>query len=285
MLLRRGAGKSGKIQGIDLDYLTRRYADIIPNAFRARTLASSHLEKLSKTIPEKKLSDHFGFSVSFLCHRLAQEKADLEERIFLDYVKEKKLVLAVSNDPELGYRIPDADEIVSSGANPYQYYLFNDVDVSSMNSLERHVGELLDRQQTIVWWFKNRVKGGWYSIQGWRENRFFPDFVAAKKNTSGKLDIVYILEAKGEHIAGNEDTTYKKQVLDLMTEQSRMGQLQTYVQKEFPGFHINEKIEEYLVEEGQEEAKIRSLFSIKESSKIKAKPLNNTRKKQRAKAK
>jgi type III restriction enzyme len=185
----------------------------------------------------------------------------LEENIFMDYLARKRLVLAVSNDPNLGYRIPETEEIQSSGTNLFQYYLFNDVDIASMNELERRVGNLLDRQSSILWWFKNKVKRDGYSIQGWRSNRVYPDFVAAKKDANDKLDIVYIFESKGEHLQGNADTEYKKKVLDIMTDQHRQDAIQMYTQPELPLFKVNDRVECYLIEEGREEHEIRKLFA------------------------
>ena len=87
-----------------------------------------------------------------------------------------------------------------------------------------------------------------------------PDFVAAKKNNDGGLEIVYILESKGEHLSGNADTIYKQKVLRLMTEQKKEHAVQHYEQIDLPFGKVNENVEFYLVEQGKEEEKVRSLF-------------------------
>ena len=129
-----------------------------------------------------------------------------------------------------------------------------------MNRLERKVGDTLDKQARILWWFRNKISRQWYAIQGWQQYKIRPDFVAAKKADADKLELVYIFESKGEHLLGNVDTRYKKKVLDLMTKQHRSKRIERYRQKELPFVEINEKAEFYLVEENKEEETLKNLF-------------------------
>lgn len=245
---------------ISNEYITRRYIELIPNAFSARSLCEQHLLVLSKKLGKESLRDHFGFIVSTLVKHLESEKLRQEESIFLDLIKNKKLVLAVSTDTEFGWSIPTKDEIQVSGIdNPYKYYLFDDVDINSMNSLEQNVGDILEKQDRILWWFRNKVGRDWYSIQGWRKNKISPDFVAAKRD-GDKVEVVYILESKGEHLMGNTDTLYKKNILDLITSVNREKKIQTFLQQELPFGNLNQSIEAHLVEQGKEETDIRKLF-------------------------
>ncbi len=138
-------------------------------------------------------------------------------------------MLAVSDDKEMGCQIPQTDTIaVDRTPNYFKYYLFEDVDLTSMNSLEQKVGDILDKQEKILWWFRNKVLRNWYSIQGWHEYKLRPDFVAAKKNEKGGLELLYILESKGEHLIGNADTVYKQKVMNIMTEQKKQKAIYHY---------------------------------------------------------
>jgi hypothetical protein len=67
------------------------------------------------------------------------------------------------------------------------------------------------------------------------------------------------MESKGEHLLGNNDTTYKNKVFEQMTAQHKAGKLKTY-QTEFDFGVVNEAIEAYLIEGGKEEQKIRELM-------------------------
>ncbi len=246
---------------INIDYLTRRYAELTENPFYARKMAYSHTETLIKGIGREKVETHFGYISAFLYKILSEVKTKGEESLFLEYLKAKKIVLAVSNDKELGVRIPDEDNIVvGRGPNPYKYYLFEDVELTSMNSLEQKVGDILDKQEKILWWFRNKVSGNWYSIQGWQEYKLRPDFVAAKKSEKGELELVYILESKGEHLSGNVDTLYKQKVLNVMTEQKKQKAIYRFKQMSLPFGQVNDNVEFYLVGQGKEEEDLKKFF-------------------------
>src|SRR3989344_5502472 len=52
-------------------------------------------------------------------------------------------------------------------------------------------------------------------MSGWKKDKIYPDFIVAKKNNKdNSLELVYILESKGEHLLGNADTVYKKGIFD-----------------------------------------------------------------------
>ncbi len=253
--------KNGKDE-INIDYLTRRYVELIENPFFARNIASNHIDFLVKSIGQEKVSSHFSYIAAFLYNNLFSEKSSQEEKLFLDYLIKKKLVLAVSDDSDSGYKIPKEDVVtVGRIPNPYKYYLFEDVDLLSMNSLEQKVGDILDKQEKILWWFRNKVSKNWYSIQGWQEYRIRPDFVAAKKKDNGGLELVYIIESKGEHLSGNPDTLYKKSVLDIMTSQKTQNKIESYQQLELPfNSKLNDQVEFYLIEENNEEESLKKLY-------------------------
>ena len=260
----RSSGETMTLDGdaqISVDYLTRRYAEIIDNPFFARRKATEHIDLLRGGLGKEKLREHFSYSASMLHGFLQAEKARQEEAIFIEALNDRKLVLAVSDDEKLGYHIPQTDTItVDRMPNIFRYYLFDDVELSSMNSLERTVGQILDNQAKILWWFRNKIGRQWYAIQGWQKHKIRPDFIAAKKNAVGKLELVYIVESKGEHLLGNADSQYKKAVLDLMTEQHKMNKIERYQLKQMELFKINEKVESYFVEEKKEDETLRKMF-------------------------
>jgi type III restriction enzyme len=244
---------------ISLEYATRRYAELIENPFAARHCAAAHIDLLKRELGEEKLSGHFSFLISELCHLLEIEKSEQEENNFLELLRTGSLVLAVSDEPDLGYRIPDTDSItVSRLPSHWKSYLYDDVEISTMNSLESKVGDLLDNQAKILWWFRNRVGQESYAFQGWRDGKIHPDFVAAKKTDSGKLELVYVVESKGEHLLGNADTRYKKSVMDRMNEQHESGKVKKIQQTDL--FAVNDEVEFHLVEQGSEEADLNRLL-------------------------
>jgi type III restriction enzyme len=250
----------GADEQISIDYLTRRYTEVIENPFFARKTAIRHLASIRAELGDAKLQEHFSYIASMLHGFIQQEKARQEEAIFLRSLNDKKLVLAVSDDKEVGYQIPQTDTItIDRMPNIFRYYLFDDVELSAMNSLEQHIGQLLDKQEQILWWFRNKASKGWYAIQGWQEYKIRPDFVAAKKADNGKLELVYVIESKGEHLIGNADSEYKKAVLDFMTDQHKKNRIERFQTKQLDLFQVNEHVECYFVEENKEDD-LRKLF-------------------------
>ncbi len=246
---------------INIDYLTRRYAEIVDNPFLSRKIAINHVNTLIKHIGKEKLELHFSYIAAFMFNELSAEKSSQEKKIFLDYLNNNKIVLAVSDSPDIGHTIPKEDVItVGRIPNPYKYYLFEDADLLEMNSLERKVGDILDKQEKILWWFRNKASRNWYSIQGWKEYKIRPDFVAARKNDQSELDFVYVIESKGEHLTGNPNTMYKKSVLDTMTKQRTLNKIELHqIELPFPNT-LNNQIECYLIEEGKEDETLRKLY-------------------------
>jgi len=252
---------NGKAE-INIEYLTRRLNELIENPFLARIIGTKYLAQIELKIGKEKLKEHYSFIVSQLCKKFQEEKTKQEEEIFLEELKSQNLVLAVSDDENVGFKVPEEDVItVSSIPGTYKYYLFDDVEITAMNTLERKVGDLLDKQEKILWWFRNKVNRKWYSIKGWQQNKIRPDFVAAKKTSDNHLELVYIIESKGEHLLGNADTEYKKKVLDVMTSQKQLKNIKAYqTQIPFEEYTINDKIECYLIEQGKEEEKIKEIL-------------------------
>ena len=54
-----------------------------------------------------------------------------------------------------------------------------------------------------------------YYLRGWKQHRIWPDFVAMSAETGGRPQVL-VFETKGEHLKGNDDTNYKKRVLETL---------------------------------------------------------------------
>ncbi len=243
---------------ISYSYITRRFTEVIENPFLARRKAYELLNDLITTLGEDIVAKHFSYIVSQLVKELVKSKEKQEKELFDVMFKKKELCLAIIDHETIGCRIPNSDSIeVSRLANPYNNYLYEDLDLSSLNTLERKVGDIVDKQNSVLWWVRNKVAKEWYAIQGWKKNKIRPDFIVAKKSNGDELEIVYIIESKGEQLSGNKDTTYKKEVLDEMTKIHKSGNLKiikTTLED------LNEHSELYLIKQGNEELEIKTLM-------------------------
>ena len=56
---------------------------------------------------------------------------------------------------------------------------------------------------------------GEYYLQGWKRGRIYPDFIALANGGADEKRVL-IFDTKGEHLAGNLDTEYKRKVLETL---------------------------------------------------------------------
>lgn len=96
--------------------------------------------------------------------------------------------------------------------------LFNFVAEEQQNPYERAVALCLDRDENVLWWYRNLVGEDSFGIQGYRRHRLRPDFVAQGRIDSHPRHLVWVVESKGKHLKGNEDTEYKRDVARLFSE-------------------------------------------------------------------
>lgn len=243
------------------NYLTRRLQEHIDNSFYAYSFSKRLIKIIYEELEEDVVRVHSGFIVSEILNVFEEQKARQEEAIFKKYVDEGKLILAVSEEEQAGFSVPRKDVItIPQFMNKYNNYLYDDVDSTSMNDLELTVADTLDKQESIVWWFRNKVGRNWYAIEGWRRNKIRPDFVAAKKNDEGNLELVYVIESKGQHLVGNEDTEYKREIFSILND---IDVIQvdglTETQKKF-GFEINTDYGYHLVNQENTQKDLQTLF-------------------------
>lgn len=243
---------------MEIPYIARRATNIIGNAFVAYELAEGFISECKKYKDDEVLKINSGFIVQEFIKKLSQEKEKQENGIFNSLIKTKKLILGVSNDEKAGYMLPQETEIYpEEGLESYSSNLFEKSDVLSMNSPERKVASLIDEKENVLWWVRNIAeKKKWYGIQGWKRNKIRPDFIVAKKKSNGSLELIYVIESKGEHLIGNPDTTYKKSVFNKMNEEKIEPVKATLIR-----FKLNENFKFELVGQGDEDIDINTFFN------------------------
>ena len=87
-----------------------------------------------------------------------------------------------------------------------------DYVADDLNEYEKSVALYLDRHPEVLWWYRNLVGAQCFSIQGYRRNRIYPDFVVQQGHSKKPVASVVVVESKGKHLKGNEDTNYKRKV-------------------------------------------------------------------------
>jgi len=242
---------------LDKNYLSRRITDVIENAFIASDLADNLMEIIKKAKDKKKIDKNSGFIIQEIVKKLLEEKSNQEKQLFNDLTKNKVLKLSVSNDKNVGYILPKENEIYPDGFEMFSHNLFEKSDKLSMNPLELKVANLIDRNNNVIWWVRNKAeKKNWYYVNGWKKGKIRPDFIVAKKDKKGSLELVYVIESKGEHLIDNPDTKYKKSVFDKINNE-KIEDLGLNLIK----FKMNKDFQFELVGQNKEEIRIATLFN------------------------
>jgi type III restriction enzyme len=242
---------------LEISYLSRRIADVVENAFVAFELASDFIEDCKKYPDKEKLLANSGFITDVIIKKLSEEKFKQEQEIFNSLVKSKKLLLAISSDESIGYLLPEENYIYPEGMETFTSNLFENSDILSMNPLERKIAHKLDSKKSVIWWTRNLAENKrMYAIRGWKKGKIRPDFVVAKKK-KGSLELVYIIESKGEHLIGNLDTQYKKCIFERMNKEKIES-----INLKLIKFEMNKNFRFELIEQGNEDTDINKFFNL-----------------------
>lgn len=239
--------------------LTRRLSETVDNAFIAREIGEMIATMLVKKFSPEVLDKDAGYIAREIERRLVANKQSQERAIFEDLIKNDKLTLVVSDDDQTGFSMPEKDIVSNTIQAAYQLNLYEDIELDSLNSLEREVARVIEQSQNVIWWARNKPQRGWYAIQGWQRDKIRPDFVVARKNKKGELEFVYIVESKGEQLTGNADTQYKTDVFDQMNLMQRNVE---QVRVRTTTVKFNDRFEFELIPQGEEEQRLRAKLNV-----------------------
>jgi type III restriction enzyme len=214
--------KTGALE-IDEVFLTRQITDIVPNPWICFRIGEEAIKMVLKKFDRDTVSSNFVYLIEELKKILEKEKNRLAETIFRHLVEVRQLCFFLITDKG-GFVLPSrikvksSKQLVKHDNTPIAKSLFDYVPEESINELEKSVALYLEEQERLLWWYRNMSKQD-YHIQGWKKNKIYPDFVAAKSDAlqSEDYDTVYVLETKGIHLK-NEDTKYKQDVFALCNE-------------------------------------------------------------------
>jgi len=228
----------------DLPYAVRMVSDIVPNAWWAREIVGRVIAGLeARGFDKVKLGKLSGLIVEEMRKWLDEQRSIKGEALFRAEVAAGRIQFRLRTDGH-NWRMPfeaetyepqGADQLIGKNGGALDKSLFSPIykgDFSSQD--EREIAVYLDGDSALKWWHRN-VARSQYSVQGWRREKIYPDFIFASQREQGGARMV-VLEMKGKHLAGNDDTEYKAAVLRLMTEAfaveqaSRVGDLEMVVE-------------------------------------------------------
>lgn len=217
---------------LDSPSLVRLLIDAIPNPWQGARILNETLAELRKRkITEERILTNRLFLVKAMRENLKEQVNRAAEAEFRRMVAENELCfrLESSNDARLNWELAETLELDVTdedrplhrmNGEPLEKSLFKPVYQKQVNGLEKEVAWYLDADKAVRWWHRIAVNQDWH-LQGWQRSRIYPDFLACLRDRGdGKVQFS-VLETKGLHLKGNEDTAYKAKLFDLLTRHSR----------------------------------------------------------------
>ncbi len=209
---------------IDKVLMSRFLIDVIPNPWVSYGYTKAIVKELVEKFGETLVGSNFVWVMEYAKKNFRKQVEEKAKEAFERLVDEKKLLFLLLKK-EGDYFIPNrisvrGGNMLNHGTNMklVERTLFDFEPEDDYNGEEKVVALFLDNQEKLLWWHRNRVGSNYYKIEAWKpKSRIYPDFIAAKQHPDDMNDMgqVFVLEYKGEHLKNNEDSIYKREVLDL----------------------------------------------------------------------
>jgi len=190
-----------------------------------RTVVENLTERLCKVNPT--LKGHLGlvkFTLRNKYREFIESETDRQAEAAFDRLFEKSQLCFYLECVECRFEIPSSIEIRSVGRlrhaddSDVAKSLFDYAERAGFNQYEAEVALVLDKHPEVLWWYQNKVGKENFSIQGFRKNRIFPDFVVQNGEDQKPVARVVVVESKGRHLGGNPDTDYKRKIAKRFTD-------------------------------------------------------------------
>jgi type III restriction enzyme len=227
---------------LDRARLVRGLLDIASNAWWLWTWVDAVCTRLLQRYDTKAIAASSASLLERLRIDLEAERDRLAQTVFDAGVASGQIEFRLRADTT-DYQVPDEFTLMLSGkpqpmaredGSLIDKSLFEPVITALTDSgLERDVACYLDSQAALQWWHRNVAKAQ-YGLQGWKRNKVYPDFVFAHVNGEGDNRVV-VLETKGLHLAGSDDTQYKQALLQRLTQACAQQNLPSAGQVELVG--------------------------------------------------
>ena len=212
---------------VSISDFARRLSDLLPNPWQAWHIASQMIEyRRQNGENEGDIYNKRSYLVHTLREHVKHEVEQQAELIFHRKLNRGEIKFDLETT-ELNYKLRERFEIevraddkpLTRYGRPMQLSLFDPVFEQHFdNEFEKKFAYYLDEQRALQWWHRIAARQrGEYYVQGWKDGRIYPDFVAMTKEVGG-MTCVLIFDTKGQHLSGNLDTQYKEKVLKTLEE-------------------------------------------------------------------
>lgn len=244
-ILERQPGPAASARDMSLDVavdrarIVRALLDLAPNAWQVWEWVEAVLHRLrGQGLAEAVLAASSASLIERLRIDIERERDRLAEQVFLQEVASGRIEFALRADGT-DYELPhesvtqtaeSATLLTRPDLRPIEKSLLEPaLHTPDMNNFEAAFAGYLDGKSALRWWHRNVAKTQ-YGLQGWRRHKVYPDFVFAMV-TADSASRTVLLETKGLHLKGGDDTQYKQRLLERLSaafrdgRQARVGEL------------------------------------------------------------
>ncbi|MBK7097396.1 MAG: DEAD/DEAH box helicase family protein [Sphingobacteriales bacterium] len=221
--LLRETGRAEKTGTLEIDevFLTRQITEIVPNPWYCFQIGKKAIDLLQTKYDRETVATNFVFIIEELKRFWIRSAIAYQNKFSENDYRQKLCFFLIESKG--GFVLPSRikvksnKQLVRNDNTSIQRSLFDYVPEENINDLEKSVAIYLDEQEKLLWWYRNMSRQD-YHIQGWKQNKIYPDFIATDKQAEkDDYGTVYVLETKGIYLR-NEDTKYKQDVFALCNE-------------------------------------------------------------------
>ena len=210
---------------VDRARIVRALLDLAPNAWLAWEWIGQVIDQLlAQGMSEPALAASSASLIERLRADVEAERDRLADTEFARLVAAGRIEFALRADAQ-DYELPAevlvdiaerAMPLARGDLHPIEKSLLEPaLRTPDLNDFEAAFAGYLDSRSALRWWHRNVAKAQ-YGLQGWKRHKVYPDFVFAYVTHAGRARTV-ILETKGLHLKGAEDTDYKRLLLERLT--------------------------------------------------------------------
>ena len=209
---------------MDFSYMVRRLSDSVPNPWQASRILEESIDAIkAKDVSDEKIYLNRAFLLDAIEKDIKDQVNEASEKIFIDKLENGDICFKIFKDSvdlnwematKINFLVSKDDKILRRrNARDLQLSLFEETYEKYYNKLEKDVAWYLDEKEALMWWHRMIAKQD-YHLQGWQTRKVYPDFLACVD--SNNANMVSILETKGDHLKGNDDTQYKEKLFNLL---------------------------------------------------------------------
>ncbi len=210
---------------IDIALMTSQLMEKVPNPWHASNIIVKTIELLKAKFEENIIAFNSVLIVDEIKKDCFAWLLEQSEALFRKKLEDGVIFIKLLASPflELNWQVlPSATKEVYKNANEssvdFDKNIFEPQFISSYNGLEKEIAYAINKNEAVKWWHRLAARGkDEYSMQGWKPNKIYPDFLIKLETDKAGIATIQFLETKGNHL-DNSDSAYKQKVFEYITE-------------------------------------------------------------------